>query len=209
MWANVARAGAWALPMRNGKEFNFISAVLAELMTDERWMTRDECAQLFQGSVNVALVDRALHWLYKIGAANMVGNSHFRLNGEHFADVFRKFRTEIMAKREEKTDQGETYVCATCNNEYSTLDALTKLKTDELGFFCTCGGDLQIKTYEEDESAKNADLIQHVYSLIVEAENSGELAPKPARPTGVTKRRNRDPSKQFSSSVPLKQSRNL
>lgn len=208
MWANVARAGAWALPMRNGKEFNYISAVLSELMTDERWLTREECVQLFQGSVSAPLVDRALHWLHKVGVANMTGNSHFRLNGERFADGLRKLRTEIRPAENNQASAAEMYVCATCGIEYSTLDALTKLKTDELGFFCTCGGDLQIKTHKEDDSITNSALVEELYKLIAQAENSGELAPKPPRPTGVTKRRTRDAHS--ARSYPLaKQSRNL
>lgn len=207
MWANVARAGAWAIPMKNGKESNYITAVLAELMTDERWYTRDECERLFQGSVSAAMVDRALHWMQKIGVVSAAGNSHFRLSGDMFADILRRVRMNILSE-ETNQDRSELYVCATCATEYSTLDAVVKLKTDEQGFFCTCGGDLHIKTREISENTQHLKELEAMYALIDQAEKSGELAPKPPRPANVTKRRPRD-QRTCPPPSSVKQSRNL
>lgn len=202
MWANVARAGAWAMPMRVGKEHNYVSAVLAELMTDDCWLTREECFALFGGSVNALVLERALCWLTRIGAAETRGNVYYKLNGSLFAGRFKKIRSLQEKKKDEDED---IYVCATCEKAYTTLDALSNLRTDKLGFFCTCGGDLHVKTNIETEDEQTVALMQPVLSLIEQAESSGQLPPKIEAPIVLHKRK----MKSTHSATPVKQSRNL
>lgn len=202
MWANVSRAGAWAMPMRVGKEHNYVSAVLAELMTDERWSTREECFALLGGSVNAMVLERALCWLTRIGAAETRGNVYYKLNGSLFADRFKKIRS---LQEKKKNEDEDIYVCATCEKAYTMLDAVSLLRMDKFGFFCTCGGDLHIKTHIETEDEQTTALMQPVLRIIEQAESSGQLPPKIEAPIVLHKRK----IKSISSSTPLKQSRNL
>lgn len=142
-WAALARAAAWACPLRMGRETSFAASALAELLPDGIWMTKAE-AMGVAPSLGERALERALAHLVRLGAVEERGD-RVRLSGDRVGERLERLAAQLRARggdADDPTDAQEHYTCAACGASYSALDAVASLTTDVRGFFCTCGGDL-------------------------------------------------------------------
>ena len=143
-WANLARAAAWACPLRVGRDRSFVPCVLAERLPPDAWCTTAE-VRLLVPSLSEKVVDRALVHLERMGAVECRGRA-YRLSGELVAARLEALVETLRASSTSSdAEESDEYVCSTCSAVYSALDAAS-LRRDERGFFCTCGGDLKTRT---------------------------------------------------------------
>jgi hypothetical protein len=188
-WDAFAKEAAWCVRANKDTSATALHALVCSILTCTKFVLRDSIKEHFR-AIPSAAIDRALCTLDRHGLTEML-NHHVRICPTRFAraitsvceDARLILRAQMISAEDGMDD--EVICCTTCGRTFGLLNAVCKLKSDERGFFCHCGGDMLSRQVSSDARAEQAKQIVNSLSPLLAklttAEISGNLpsAPRP------------------------------